>query len=421
MKTIFSILLLIFPAIIFSQYKNVLIGDKYAPNEPTIMIDKKNPAYVLAAVNINQYFVSVDSGYTWQSYMQKSSYGVAGDPVLINDTSGNFYSFHLSNPMNGSWLDRIVCQTTTDYGETWNDGSFFGLAGSSDQDKQWAVFDPKSGNIYASWTKFDRYASKKETDSTYILFVKSTDTAKTWSEPVRLSEYAGDCIDSDNTVEGAVPTVGVNGEIYVSWAGSRGIVFDRSVDGGQTWLDNDIFVDSMPGGWEFSIPGIMRCNGMPVTVCDRSNSEHRGTIYINWADQRNGESDTDIWLRKSTDGGQTWSDALRVNNDTTHRQQFFTWLTIDQVTGYLYIIFYDRRNYEDNQTDVYLAVSRNGGESFENIRISETPFLPMPKHFFGDYTNISAHNGMIRPIWTRLHKNKLSVWTAIINDSIGNE
>ena len=38
--------------------------------------------------------------------------------------------------------------------------------------------------------------------------------------------------------------------------------------------------------------------------------------------------------------------------------------------------------------------------------------------FFGDYNNITAHNGVIRPIWTRLHEGDLSVWTAIINEDM---
>ncbi|MEI6899895.1 MAG: T9SS type A sorting domain-containing protein, partial [Bacteroidota bacterium] len=139
------------------------------------------------------------------------------------------------------------------------------------------------------------------------------------------------------------------------------------------------------------------------------------TIYVNWSDQRNGLTDTDVWLSKSTDGGMTWSPAIRVNDDPPGKQQFFTWMTIDPITGYLFFVFYDRRNYSDNRTDVYMATSTNGGESFTNIKISESPFNPLSSLFFGDYTNISAYNNMIRPIWTRLDGENLSVYTAIVD------
>jgi hypothetical protein len=239
---------------------------------------------------------------------------------------------------------------------------------------------------------------------------------------MRINKVAGDCVDDDNTVEGAVPAVGPNGEIYVAWAGPAGIVFNRSLDEGNTWLDDDIFINAMPGGWALDIPGISRCNGMPVTKCDLSGGPNHGTIYVNWADQRNGADDTDIWFSKSTDGGDTWTSAKRVNDDPPGKQQFFTWMDVDQATGKLWFVFYDRRNYTDDNTDVYMALSEDGGENFINFKISESPFLPWNSIFFGDYTNVSAHNDVIRPIWARLNNGDLSVWTAIVNPVIvGNE
>ena len=38
--------------------------------------------------------------------------------------------------------------------------------------------------------------------------------------------------------------------------------------------------------------------------------------------------------------------------------------------------------------------------------------------FFGDYTNVTAHNNVVRPIWTRLVGNSLSVWTALISPDV---
>ena len=237
----------------------------------------------------------------------------------------------------------------------------------------------------------------------------------TWSSPLRINKTAGICEDSDDAVEGAVPAVGPNGEIYVTWSGPTGIRFDRSLDGGNTWLLNDVLVSDQPGGWDYSISGINRCNGLPVTCCDRSGGPYNGTIYVNWSDQRNGPNDTDVWMAKSTDGGNTWSAPLRVNDDPAGKQQFFTWMTVDQLTGYLYFVFYDRRNYTDDLTDVYMAVSKDGGNTFTNFKISDTPFLPYASVFFGDYTNITAHNNVIRPIWARLHQGELSIWTALVD------
>ena len=393
--------------------QNVLISSFNAPEEPSIMMDPKHVNVLLAGANINNYFVSLDTGHTWVLNTLGSSYGVWGDPAIFVDTLSNFYFIHLSNPPLGHWIDRIVCQKTSDNGVSFNDGSYTGLNGAKNQDKAWCAVDRANNNIYMTWTQFDSYGSNFGTDSSNILFSKSVDLGLSWSTPVKINHAAGNCMDSDSTVEGAVPAAGPNGEVYVGWAGPNGLVFNRSVDQGNSWLSNEIFVGAMPGGWDYSIPGIYRSNGLPITACDLSNGPYRGTIYMNWSDQRNGVNNTDVWLTKSVDGGNTWSAATKVNDDLSNNQQFLTYMTIDRATGYLYFVFYDRRNYSGDSTDVYVAVSMDGGTTFINRRISESAFVPDQGTFFGDYTNIVADNGIIRPIWARMDNTSLSVWTDL--------
>lgn len=418
MKNILTTLLFITFSI-QAQFTNVMISDANSPSEPAIVINSNNTNIQFAASNINNYYVSTDAGATWSEQTLSSTLGVWGDPSLIIDNNDNFYFFHLSYPQpqySGHWLDRIVCQKSTDNGFSFNDGSYFGLNGTKDQDKEWVSIDD-ANNLYVFWTEFDAYGTSNTTDKTRILFSKSTDAASTWSTPVKVNTVDGDCLDDDNTVEGAVPAIGPNGEIYTAWGSPQGLVFSKSLDGGVTWLNPEMVIDSFPGGWAFNIPGIDRCNGMPITVCDRSGGANNGTIYVNWSDQRNGTNDTDIWLKKSTDGGVTWSNLIRVNDDVAGKQQFLSWMDIDQTNGNIYIVFYDRRNYNDNNTDVYLARSTDGGNSFQNILISASPFVPTSSTFFGDYTNISAHNGVIRPVWCRLQNGQTSIWTALIDDA----
>lgn len=404
----------------YAQFTNVLIGNQNSPNEPSITINPNDTNILLAGANLDNYYISTDAGYTWSQNTLSSNYGVWGDPCTVIDNTGNFYFFHLSNAT--SWIDRIVCQKSTDNGQTFNNGTFFGLNGNKDQDKEWATVDLNNNNIYVFWTQFDTYASSSSTCKTQLMFAKSTDQAQTWSTPLKVNQIDGNCEDGDLTVEGAVPAIGPNGEIYTSWGSPNGIVFNKSTDQGNTWLNNEVLVDSMPGGWDFAIPGLDRANGMPITKCDRSGGAYNGTIYINWSDQRNGSNDTDIWLKKSTDGGNTWSNIIRVNDDSAGKHQFLSWMDIDQTDGTIYIVFYDRRNYNDTRTDVYLAYSTDGGTSFTNTKISESPFIPNSNAFFGDYTNISAHNGVIRPIWTRMDGTNSSIWTAIVQkNALSNE
>src|SRR5213075_2441906 len=91
-----------------------------------------------------------------------------------------------------------------------------------------AAGSPHRGNLYAAWTRFDAYQSKDPTHHSHIWFSRSTDGGKAFAPPFRLSDTPGDTADDDGTVEGAMPAVGPGGEVYVTWAGPRGIVLKKS-------------------------------------------------------------------------------------------------------------------------------------------------------------------------------------------------
>ncbi len=419
MRYLFLYLGFMISVCISAQHTNILISTTNDPNEPAIMLDPLNTNRMVAGSNIDNVYYSTDAGQTWLEIVQTSTFGVWGDPVFVVDTAGDFYHFHLSNTGGSGWIDRIVCQKSTDGGATWNNGSFTGLNGSADQDKHWVAIDRNTNVLYVTWTQFDNYGTSDPQDSSVILFSKSTDAGASWATPITISDRAGDCVDSDETMEGAVPTIGPNGEIYVSWIGHDTLFFDKSTDGGVTWLPNDLAITTIPGGWDYNIPGLYRCNGLPITICDTlSTSAYNGNIYINWTDQRNGPTDTDVWMVRSTDGGSSWSSPIRVNDDSPGKHQFLTWMTVDQANGNLYFVFYDRRNYINNLTDVYMARSTDGGNTFENFRISESPFMPSGAVFFGDYTNLAAYNDVIRPIWARMDGGALSIYTALVDPQV---
>lgn len=415
----------LFFTLLYGQIPNIRVSSPSStdPNETSIAINPVDTSNLVAGANIRYYYYSTDGGYTWTQGNLTSPLGVWGDPCVVFDANGNCYFGHLSNPSSGGyWIDRIVVQKSTNKGINWSSGVGIGYnPPSRNQDKEWLAVDWTNSlyrnNIYCAWTEFDSYGSTNPNDSSRILFSRSTDGGLTWSAPVRVSDTGGDCIDEDNTVEGAVPAVGPNGEVYLAWAGPLGLVFDKSTDGGLTW-GQDKILTSIPGGWDFNVPGIYRCNGLPITACDISNSPYRGTIYVNWSDQRNGTNNTDIFLVKSTDGGNTWTAPKKLNQDNTQTHQFFTWMTVDPTTGFIYIVYYDRRAYTDNKTDVYVARSTDGGETFTEFKVSQSPFTPSSSVFFGDYTNIVALNGKVYPIWTRMDGTQRSVWIAIIKDSI---
>src|SRR5262249_10333795 len=100
------------------------------------------------------------------------------------------------------------------------------------EDKPWLAIDtnpdsPHQGNIYVAWTRFDVYGSKDPAHKSHIYFARSRDGGRTFAPIQRISAEPGGAVDDSNTVEGAMPAVGPKGEVYIAWAGPKGIVFTR--------------------------------------------------------------------------------------------------------------------------------------------------------------------------------------------------
>lgn len=388
---------------VFGQFTNVQIDPSNTYGETSILVNPKNTNNLVAGCNIDNIYYSNNGGVTWTTYNLPSSFGNQGDPCAAVDSNGNWYFSHLTPS-----LDRVVIHKSLDGGQTWPSETFTGLT-IKDVDKEWIAVDwspnsPYENHLYCTWAELDAYSSSLPSDSAIIKISKSTDAGQTWSTPVRVSTQAGNC--GFNAIKGAVPAFGPNGEVYVVWCGN-GVSFQKSTDGGQTWLMNDIIVDNQIPTWYFTVPGFTYGTGFPGIATDVSGGPNNGNIYITWCDQRNGTGNTDVFLARSTNGGVTWN-TVRVNNDVTITHQSHPWVCVDQVTGNVYLSFYDRRNTSGNNTDVYVAVSTDGGNSFSNIRVNTTTFLP--NGVWCDYNNITAHNNKIWPIWTGA---SASVWTAI--------
>ena len=396
---------------LFAQFTNVMIDNGGGPEEPSIVINPLNTNQVFAGSNIDNRYRSNDGGATWISGTLSSSFGTAGDPCLTADSVGNLFYFHLTNS-----LDRVVCQKSTNAGVSYANGSYTWNNNSLLQDKEWATTDLHTGNLYVTWSQYDNGFSPGPTDSSRIYFAKSTDHGSTFTNGIRINQIAGDCLYLDIT--DPHPFVGVNGEIYVTFMDSAGIRFNKSVDFGNTWLTSQPLIAAVGYTRYDSVPGVNRIRSMPYSACDRSSGVHQGNLYVSWADQRNGMNNSDIFFVKSTNGGNTWSAPMKINTDNSDHHQYRNAMTVDQTNGNIYIVYYDRRNHINNDsTDVFLARSTDGGTTWTDVKISNSAFYSPGVAFDGDYIDISAHAGKVRPIWTRTDNFMTSIWTCLYNES----
>jgi len=421
MKFVFTVIFsLISLALTFGQYGKIAEVSKesdHNPVETTITINPQNPKNIVASCTMVTKFVpgysdftyaSTDGGITWTEVQNENTEKrIQGDDGVSYGINGRVYHSYLafwdSSRRQGKQASSgIFISSSKDGGFNWDRRAVVVdhiNTRAPMEDKPYVIADNSSvskykNNVYLAWTHFAIYGSHNPADSSQIYFSRSVDSGKTFSSPMRISETGGDCIDSSNTVEGAIAAVGPNGEVFVVWAGPKGIVMTESNDGGETFGQEKV-IGWIYHGWDLEVPGIGRANGMPVTKVDNSNSPYRGTIYVNWVDNRYG--DPDVFLKYSRDSGKTWSNVIRVNDDKIRngKYQFFTWMSVDPVDGSINIIFYDRRDMNGTFTGLTLARSVDGGKTFVNYKIDQIPFECNPKIFFGDYIGIDSYNGEV--------------------------
>jgi len=414
------------------------------PAEVAVAINPTDPAHVIAVAtgrgatggprSTNVAYVSFDGGESWKTVPAANPGGrVQGDDTIAFSADGTAHHVYIAfDGIRVARPDRAVSgifATRSRDGLAWSEPVPVVDHLNSTQpfeDKPWPGVDtaaesPHRGNLYVAWTRFDIYGSKDSADKTHIVFSRSRDGGQTFSVPIRVSDTPGDAQDSDDTVEGAVPAIGPKGEVYLAWAGPRGIVFDRSLDGGYTFGEDRVIATN-PGGWDLPVPGVPRHNGLPVTATDLSAGPDRGSVYVTWVDERN--RDPDVSLIASRDGGATWSEPVRVNDDPkgNGKAQLFAWTAVDPADGSVNVVFYDRRGLEGTLTGLTLARSVDGGRTFVNHQVGQKPFSCQDKVFMGDYIGLAAQDGRVVAVYTHLlDENETALSAAVFRFKTGTQ
>lgn len=415
LKKIALLLLLSTSVLMHAQLSipNVLVDNTNGDGECTIIINRKSPNNILAASNPDIIYRSSDAGLTWteSNLSAFSSQTLFGDVTLATDSSGRFFYQSLGPNY------FLYTLRSNDFGATWNTETIIGNGGYL-EDKNWIIVDnvptsPYNGNLYCAWTRRPGGG-----DPGYMLFSQSPDGGQTW--PVY------DSIDSDASIVpiGSGLAVGPLGEINVTWSGGfkNEIKFKKSSDAGITWPANSVIIDNnvQPNNNYYSnINHAINFSAQFTSLaCDVSNSAHKGNIYCVWDDVRNGPDNADVFLAKSTDDGLTWT-TQRINNDVSTRNQVVPTVAVDPTSGWVYVSYLDARLNTDNNDDTlhyYLAWSMDGGQTFQNIQVSQQ--ASTSSYIHSDYMGMDAYNGKVHLFWAGGNSGGgLQMWTACVSQT----
>jgi hypothetical protein len=353
-------------------------------SESDIQVDPTDANHLIGS---SKWFVSAE-GYNhllgfYESFDGGSSWTVQGhipgyegwtdntDPVGAFDRFGNFYELILPyqffnnadgshnftvgksqepNPVQPAEVVSVAVHphgsTTATQWITTQDGKPDIIAATDsvgrEPDKQWITIDdnpssPHHDRIYAMWVVFDGLF-------TAVPYVSYADagllgTHTEWSAPQRLPL-------PPHSPQGAtylLPKVDASGNVYTTIVNenpSKGsfaatISIDKSTNGGQTWTVAGAAASDV------TVPPARFANTTFRDGIENTFGVSRdGTLYVAYEDYSAGVDN--ILLRSSTDGGQSWTDPILVNDNVSAVDEFQPNLAVS-AGGKVSVAFYDRR------------------------------------------------------------------------------
>ena len=427
-------------------------------NEPSVAVDPRNAAIVVAGSNDYCAEIQNGSGNVWAGYYRSTNGGAtwtnslvpgypadgsaaglaspthgscaaAGDPTQAFDGAGRlFYGFICFNrvkPTNGSVYVATYDQDGARYVRTVRvdrgTPSVWGLF----QDKINVTADQRSGNVYVLWAQYPGQAANNT-----LHFARSTDHGQTFSKPARITPGLSEEQFAD-------ATVGPDGTLYVTYrtiahqkSTADAIWLVRSTDGGESFSAPQLVAPITPfDSTQFSGSGADTCGDGPfacpsgLTFARFSSmsavaADARGVHVVYSAETAAGQAK--IFVRNSPDG-LSWPSPPTTLDSAPTGHQFFPDIT--SAAGTISVIFQDSRSdpayspslppgdtaggvNSGNVVHAILARSADG-VSWTEQQLSTAGSNPnwevrgaARSPFFGDYNYVSAVGSTVRAVWT---------------------
>jgi hypothetical protein len=386
-----------------------------ANNSPTVVRNPRQPDNLVVVHRVDKpefsarLEFSLDGGSSWAPRMLPLPAGRAKPfaPDAAFGPDGTLFVSYVDLEGVGNTPANLWLSTSADGGRTLSEP--VRVAGRLTFQPRVAV--DRDGVVYITWLRAaDVGLFRLLGGPNPVVVSRSTDGGQTFSDPVPVSDPGRERVGA------ASPVIDSRGNLVVLYQDFRGdrrdfenlegppaeepfaLVVTRSDDGGRTFSPGvEVDFDLVPSGrFVVFLPPFPSLAAGPDDA-----------LFVTWADARNG--DDDVFLRRSTDGGATWSPAVRVNDNRPGdgTSQYLPRVSVS-AGGRVDVVFLDRRRDPRNvAADAWLASSSDSGRSFDNLRLSSRSFdsrvgnrTPRGGPDFGSRLGVDSHETTTIAVWT---------------------
>ncbi len=364
------------------------------------------------------YAYSTDGGNTFTDggTLPNSSNGDGGNPVLAMRNGGRI--FLATTQASGSGIDVFHSDNN---GVSWSAPVQGAPLKSGPQTQPWITVDNFAGGPSGVVYLVERDNS---TTGNGLYLFRSTDGGNTFNSLFGTS--GGTLIASGSSDQGACVTVGPDHSLYAFYDAGSSLMMRRAPYSG-TGQGMLPFGPAFPvatfasaGGTNGDLGLTGKRNGDTTASSFSTNkfpqvaiNPVNGNIYVVYDDAGASGDKADIKFTMSTNSGITWSTPARVNDDTTHTDQWSPSIAVSSDGTKLGIFYYSRQNDPTND-NLFQEYGRTGTISGSTVTftpsfaVSTTPSLPefgrdsadSSSTDMGVYNQVVYNNGGFDVVWS---------------------
>jgi hypothetical protein len=254
--------------------------------------------------------------------------------------------------------DQVYYKRSADSGATWSADT---LLSNGRGFKAEPAVAASGGCVHAVWEDRDSGVYNAG-----ILYRRSTDAGVTWVAETLLASTAYNCRNPSVAAQDSF--------VHVAWAddsAGRELYYRRSTDYGATWGDKVKLTNDMQESWHPSL------------------ALHDNFVHLAWRDWR--DHSFEIYYKRSTDYGTTWSSDARLSGDLANGS-YNPCIAAD--SGLVHVVWWDTRT---TPFEIYYKNSTDEGATWgDDVRLTDDTT--------GSYNmTVAARGAAVHVMWEALY------------------